>query len=56
VHLFVYHSPNQGITLEETLGVLIVKLEELTSSTTNLGESQSDSPDFTLVSESVFTG
>lgn len=50
------NAPNEGIAFEETLGVLVVELEELTSSTTNFGEGERDSPDFALVAEAVFTG
>ena len=48
-------TANKGITLEETLGVLVVELEELTSGTTDLGEDEGDTPDLALVAETVFT-
>lgn len=46
---------DQGVTLEETLGVLLVELEELTSGTTDLGEDEGDPPDLVLVLETVLT-
>jgi hypothetical protein len=42
--------------LEETLGVLGVELEELTSGTTDLGEGELNAPDLPLVPESVLSG
>lgn len=39
----------KGLTLEETLGVLLVELEELTGGTTDLGQDQRNSPDLALV-------
>lgn len=39
-------STDEGISLEETLGVLLLQLEELSGSTTDLGEDQGNSPDF----------
>ena len=47
---------DEGVTLEETLGVLVVELEELTGGTTDLGEGEGDTPDLALVAETVFTG
>lgn len=41
--------------LEETLGVLLVELEELTSGTTDLGEGERDAPDLVLVLETEFS-
>lgn len=49
-------SSNEGITLEETLGVLVIELEKLTSSTTNLGEDKTNAPDFTLVAQTILAG
>lgn len=42
-------TSNEGIAFEETLRVLLVEGKKLTGSTTNLGQSQTDSPDLTLV-------
>lgn len=36
-HTNTNETTNQGITLEKTLGILVIELEEFTSSTTNLG-------------------
>ena len=47
---------DQGVALEETLRVLLVELEELTSSTTDLGEDEGDPPDLVLVLETVLAG
>lgn len=46
-------TANESIALEETLGVLLVKSKELTSSTTNLGEGEEHTPHLTLVAETV---
>jgi hypothetical protein len=65
-------TANEGISFEETLWVLLVKGEQLTttsldnldsmfeicpipSSTTNLGEGELDTPDLTLVAETVLS-
>lgn len=49
-------TTDKGVALEETLGVLLVELQELTSSTTDLGEGELDAPDLTLVAETVLAG
>ena len=49
-------TTDKGVTLEQTLGVLRVELEQFTSSTTNLRESETDAPDLALVSEAVLAG
>jgi hypothetical protein len=46
-------TSNEGIAFEETLGVLLVEGEELTGSTTDLGQSQTDSPDLTLIAQAI---
>ena len=48
-------TTDKSVTLEQTLGVLVIELEEFTSSTTDLGEDESNSPDLALVAETVFT-
>jgi len=48
-----HETANEGISLEEALGVLLVKGQELTGSTTDLGEGKLDTPDLTLVAETV---
>lgn len=47
---------DEGVALEETLRVLLVELEELTSGTTDLGEDEGDPPDLVLVLEAVLAG
>jgi len=53
-HTDTHETANEGIAFEETLGVLFVEGEELTSSTTNLGEGKLDTPHLALVAEPVF--
>ena len=48
-----HQTANEGIAFEETLGVLLVEGEELTGSTTDLGEGELDAPHLTLVAETV---
>ena len=55
-HTDAHETANHGITLEETLGVLRVKLEELTSSTTDFGKGERNAPDFALVAKAVLAG
>ena len=47
---------DEGVTLEETLRVLGVELEQLTRGTTNLGQDEANAPDLALVAEAVFAG
>jgi hypothetical protein len=54
-HTDTDETTDEGVTLEETLGILGIELEELTGSTTNFGESEGDTPDLALVTETVFT-
>ena len=51
-----HETADKGVTLEKTLGVLVVELKELTSSTTNLGEGEGNAPNLALVAETIFTG
>ena len=44
---------DEGVTLEETLRVLGVELEQLTRRTTDLGQNQRNAPDLPLVAETV---
>ena len=44
---------DEGVTLEETLGVLGVELEQLTGSTTDLGQDETNAPDLALVAQTV---
>ncbi len=55
-HTDTDESSNQGVTLKETLGVLLVELKQLTGGTTNFGKDEGNAPDFALVAEAVFTG
>lgn len=55
-HTNANETTDERVTLEQTLGVLRVELQELTSSTTNLGEGETDTPDLTLVTEAVLAG
>ena len=49
-------TTDEGVTLEQTLGVLVIELQQLTSSTTDFGEGETNAPDFALVSEAVLAG
>ena len=55
-HSDPHESSNQGVTLEETLGVLVVELQELSGGSSDLGEGQLNPPDLTLVTETVLSG
>lgn len=46
-------TTDQSVTLEESLGVLVVELKELSGSTSNLGEGKLDTPDLSLVTKTV---
>ena len=48
-HTDAHEAADEGVTLEQTLGVLFDELEELTGSTTDFGEDESDTPDLALV-------
>ena len=47
---------DEGVTLEETLRVLGVELEQLTRGTTDLGQDEANAPDLALVAEAVLAG
>ena len=55
-HTDADETANQGVTLEKTLGVLVVKLEQLTGRTTDLGEDETNAPNLALVAETVLAG
>ena len=55
-HTNTDESTDEGVTLEETLGVLGVELEQLTGGTTNFGEDEGDAPDLALVAQAVLAG
>jgi hypothetical protein len=55
---FVQHSDtnesaNKCVTLEKTLGIFVIKLKKLTSSSTNFGKDKGDTPKLSLVSQTV---
>ena len=52
-HTDAYETADKGVSLEKTLGILVIELEELTSSTTDFGQNKGDTPDFALVAETV---
>ena len=52
-HTDADETANKGVTLEKTLGVLVIELEQLTGRTTDLGEDETDAPDLALVAETV---
>lgn len=54
-HTDADETANDGVTLKETLGVLLVELEQLTGSTTDLGQSEGNAPDLGLVLQTVLT-
>jgi len=54
-HTDTHQTANEGVTFEETLGVLLVHGQELTSGTTDLGEGELHTPHLTLVAQTIFT-
>ena len=52
-HTDADETANQGVTLEKTLGVLVIELEQLTGSTTDLGQDETNAPDLALVAQTV---
>jgi hypothetical protein len=54
-HTNAHETANECVTLEETFGIFIVELEELTSGTTNFGKDEGDTPDLTLVAQTVLS-
>ena len=48
-HTNADETANEGVTLEETLRVLVIELEQLTSRTTDLGKDETNAPDLALV-------
>ena len=55
-HTNADETANEGVTLEETLGVLSIELEELTGRTTDLGQDETNAPDLALVAKTVLAG
>merc|ERR1712113_595250 len=54
-HSNPHQSSEDGVTLEESSGVLIVKGQELSSSLSDLGKGVLDPPNLSFVSETEFT-
>jgi hypothetical protein len=52
-HAHANAAAEDGVTLEDTLGVLLVESEELTSSRTEAREDERDPPDLALVPQTV---
>ena len=52
-HTDADQTADKGVTLEETLGILVVELEQLTGRTTDLGQDETNAPDLALVAETV---
>jgi hypothetical protein len=48
-------SSDEGITFEKSSGIALIESEELSSSLSELGEGELDSPHFSLVAETVLT-
>ena len=55
-HTDADETANEGVTLEETLGILVIELEQLTSRTTDLGKDETNAPDLALVAQTVLAG
>ena len=55
-HTDTNEAADEGVTLEETLRVLGVELEQLTRGTTDLGQDEANAPDLALVAEAVLAG
>ena len=55
-HADADETANEGVTLEQALGVLVVELEQLTRRTTDLGQDETDAPDLALVAKTVLAG
>ena len=50
-HTDADEAADEGVSLKEALGVLLVELEELTGRTADLGQDERDAPDLALVAE-----
>jgi hypothetical protein len=50
-----YETTEERIALEQSTGVLILKGEEVTSGLTDLGQAVLDTPDLTLILQTIFT-
>lgn len=54
-HTNLHQSSDQGITFEQSLGVLLVSGQQVTGSSSDLGQLELNSVDFSLVLQSKFT-
>jgi hypothetical protein len=52
-HTNAHKSTNEGIAFEKTLRILLIKLKQFTSGTTDLGQNEGDAPDLALVAKAV---
>lgn len=55
-HTDTDESSNKSVTLEKSLGILVIELEKFTSGTTNLGQDETNTPDLALVAQTVLAG
>ena len=55
-HTDTDEATDEGVSFEKTLGVFVVELEQLTGSTTDFGEDETDAPDLAFVAEAVLAG
>lgn len=52
-HTIANHAPQKSITLEHTLGILLIQSQQLTGSRTDLGKSQLSAPNFALATQTI---
>ena len=52
-HTDADETTDEGVTLEKALGILVIELEQLTGSTTDLGQDETNAPDLALVAKAV---
>ncbi len=50
-----HQTANQCVTLEQATGVLVLQSQELTGSTTDVGQGETNAPDLALVTETVLS-
>ena len=55
-HTDANETTDEGVTLEKTLGVLVIELKQLTGRTTDLGQDETDTPNLALVAKTVLAG
>jgi len=54
-HTNTDQSTDKSVTLEETLRVLVIELEQLTGCTADLGQNKRDAPNLALVAQTVLS-